>query len=372
MQAYATAALLLFAVVSTQAQTIPSTQPTPPTQPPSVKPLTPETSSLTEFKGKTFGEWTAQVTNRDPSKRAEAINSLVLFGKKAEEAVPVVIDRLGDIDLSPKAKAVMALRVMPVREADRPKLIEGLAKRVDPYTESQAIIRYEAARTLLAHAEYAQAAIPALLRAAQDRTTWETRQVCLAVLRVAGKEENKGPDPRVTQALLRALTDSSTAVRMEAIVGLGAMGRPGDPRLYKLVLDKLTAQVNRRNNPSLNIWARVSIMNLDEAAAEYHVKIIARYVAHDKQEIRLTAMQAVSAMRKYGKPAIPFLVEALNHRDELTAATALAALLDIDENDPTVQAKLNELKQRKDLPKLIKAVLDSHFEKDDKNKPVRQ
>jgi HEAT repeat protein len=371
MQSSLATALAVLALVGGQPPSRPpSTKPFDPRggsqlKTPSTRDLEPVPPSISEVKGKTLKEWTHQLTNKDPSKRTEAIASIVAFGPGAKEAVPVLIDRTSDRDASPRTKAVMALRYVPIPADELPKVIKTLARRVDPYTETQAIVRYEAAVSLMRHASNAREAIPQLLHGAVDKSTWETRQVCLAVLREAGADKKLGPDARVTRALLGALRDPTTAVRMEAITGLGAMGRPSDPVMLKRVMDSLTIQISPRNNPVLVIWARVSLMSLDGKIADKHIELIAREIRNADQEVRLNALQGLAAMSKYGKPALPFLMEAIGHRDVATAAGALSAALQIDEKDPRVQATVESIRQKKDAPEALKAVIKSYFKDKD-------
>src|SRR5688572_27469145 len=73
---------------------------------------TPETPST--IGGKTLAEWKAQLNHQDASKRSLAIIAILEFGKANQECVPQIISLTYDKDLSPKSKAIMALRYMEV------------------------------------------------------------------------------------------------------------------------------------------------------------------------------------------------------------------------------------------------------------------
>src|SRR5262249_18389878 len=126
-------------------------------------------------------------------------------------------------------------------------VVEVLARRISPRQEAQAIVRYEAVRTLARFADQARSAVPALVEGAEDKYCCEVRQACLAVLRQAGFDPKAGPDPRATRALLQALHDPTAQVRHEATIGLGAMGRPADPALRATVLKALQAELAGRD-----------------------------------------------------------------------------------------------------------------------------
>ena len=57
--------------------------------------------------------------------------------------MPLLLDRCQDRDASPRVKAIIALRLIPVDPQDVPKVVDALARRVSPTDESQAIVRYE-------------------------------------------------------------------------------------------------------------------------------------------------------------------------------------------------------------------------------------
>ena len=110
----------------------------------------------TTWGGKTLDKWILELKNPDASKRTMALLALMHFGEAASKAIPHVLDRLHDSDVSPRAKAALVLRYLAVDPKHVNSVVKELGGRLYPpgtnrdYGESQAVIRYEAAKTLQA------------------------------------------------------------------------------------------------------------------------------------------------------------------------------------------------------------------------------
>jgi HEAT repeat protein len=343
---------------------------------------------VTEVAGKTLAQWKRELKNADASVRARAIQAIALFGPAASEAVPLLVERCLDRDASPRVKAVIILRVVPVNKADVPKVVEALARRISPYQEAQAVVRYEAVRTLARFADQARSAIPALVEGAEDKNCCEVRQACLAVLRHAGFDPKAGPDARATRAMLRGLHDATAQVRHEATIGLGAMGRPADPALRATVIKSLQEGLESRDKVQV-IWSHVSFMSLDKVT-EAGLGAIVKYLKNSDQEVRLQALEALATIGPEAKSCVPTVLAALEDRDsaiasaacttlsrlgdssqrvvtallglitrkDLTVAgSALAALAELGAKEPRVADSLAELGQRKDLDEGLKKLI---------------
>jgi HEAT repeat protein len=326
----------------------------PPARPGAATPAVPATRDLetgshpvAEVAGKNLTQWKRELKNPDASMRARAIQAVALFGPAASEAVPLLLDRCLDRDASPRVKAVIILRAVPVNKADVPKVVEILARRISPYQEAQAIVRYEAVRTLARFADHARAAIPALVEGAEDKSCCEVRQACLAVLRQAGFDAKAGPDPRATRAMLRGLRDATAQVRHEATIGLGAMGRPADPVLRATVIKALQGELDSRDKVQA-IWSYVSLMSLDKVT-DAGLGAITRYVKHPDPDIRLQALEALGTIGPEAKPCVPTVLAALEDRDPATTSAACAALGHIGDSGQRVVTALLGLAARKDL-----------------------
>jgi len=250
---------------------------------------------VTEVEGKNMAQWKQELVHPDPSQREHAIRAVIQFGDAGSEAVPLLVSRAQDLDASPRVRAIMALRMVPVQEKDIPKVVAILARRVDPYTEAQAIVRYEAAKSLAHLGENARGAIDALRRGAKDSACWETRQMCLMVLRQVGRDPKLGADPRAVQSFLDAIRDPTAKVRLEALLGLATMGRPSDPKLLTAVQSALQGQLNNRDK-SMVIWAHIGLLGLEDKVPESTLKGLSNLLKNRSLEVRIQAALALGAI----------------------------------------------------------------------------
>jgi HEAT repeat protein len=318
-----------------------------------------------EVGGRSLERWMADAIHDDPSIRAQALTNIPLFGDAAVTAVPTVLTRMHDGDASPRVKAVMALSVMAIRERDIPKVVEALGQRLAgaPPTirpDSQAIVRYQAAQTLRRFPQDLHELVPVLARGAVDRDAWEIRHTCVVLLRQAGWTKEKGPDPAATRALLAALDDHASQVKLEAIMGLGAMGRPPEPMLYARVVSALKPFARLTNSPSmasrlLALWAHVSLMALDEKVTDTALDHIVKFYVNAKErEMRVQGLTALGAM---GTKAHSRIKDVLYHLDDPEPAVVVAAC--------TTLSRMED-----NAPENIEALIRVTRRKGDENRPV--
>jgi HEAT repeat protein len=325
-----------------------------PAQPADAKPTPDRSGSLqtspsvpTEVGGRTISQWMADLKHPDPSRRAEAILSILGFGEAAAEAVPVLLDRCQDRDASPRVKAVLALKLMHVRERDIPRIVDALARRLSE--DGQSIVRYEAALGLVRYADEARAATPALIRGMEDPGCWEIRHTCIVALRRAAFDPKAGPDPRATQALIRSLHDPVSKVRMEATLTLGAMGRPADPHLQAAVVGALQNQLGYKDK-ALSLWTHVSLMALDDKVTDKSLEAILKLLQSPERDIRVQALVALGAISSKARSCIPAVVEALQDKETEVILAACAALPRMGDRSARVLDPLIKVSRRKEQP----------------------
>src|SRR5436190_1442585 len=92
-------------------------------------------SKIEYVGGKTLEEWKKDLTHTDPSRRTQAIIAVTGFGNTNAECTSLLIKRTYDFDVSPRVKAVMALRYVAIYDRDMPKVVAALTYRVR--TDSQ-------------------------------------------------------------------------------------------------------------------------------------------------------------------------------------------------------------------------------------------
>ncbi len=315
----------------------------PPPKPPVAPPKAPN-----EINGKTFVQWMADLKHADPSVRTEAILHVSLFGEEAKKAVPLLLDRCQDRDGSPRVKAVKILNFIPINDEDIAPAVKALGRVVQ--TDQQSIIRYEAIMTLMRFADYSNPILGAVISATKDNASYEIRRAAVILLRKAGLDANGTVDAQATHALIAALRDPTVQVRLEAVIGLGTMGKPTDTNLLNNVLSSLHSMV-KDSDKAVGIWARFSIMALDKVS-DTHLHAIIKQLKAPEVRYRLQAARALGAMGTNAKAAVPDLVDMLEDSDKEAVGYALLALGQVGESDSRALATLTQWSKRKDEPHL--------------------
>ncbi len=263
-----TGVVLLLATLPAQAQKQPGNkQPPEPPRPPALQPnekpedntggaTIPASMSISEYQGKSLTQVLHELkTNKDPSVQEELLNILPAFGEALEN--PEVLNTIiwccayttpigyHYPDAAPRIRAIQILNVLPIKKADRARVVQALSARL---TDSQSQARYYAALALIRYGEEAKPAIDHLVTESRNIATFSVRQACLTALMSAGHNAKAPPDPRAVDAMITASRDYAVAVRLEAVKGMGILGRPGTPQQLDAVLKALVAQ--RRQGPS--------------------------------------------------------------------------------------------------------------------------
>jgi HEAT repeat protein len=347
------------------------------------QPLFAQTKSTSEFNtapkeigGKTLSQWIQELRHADPSVRDEAIRAIIQFGPAAQEAVPLLVDQTRNMqDGNPRVRAVIALSMVEVNEKDIPKVVEALGKRLKE--DPQSIIRYHAAMGLVRFSSEAGRVLDDIIKGTTDMTAYDIRRASVIALRGAGLESTKVPIPRATHALLNRLRDAngyrdpSSKVRMEAIIGLGAMGRPTDPHLLATVLKALENSL-QDNDKLVRLWAHVSIMALDNKVTDTHLQAVIKCLKNKDLELRCAAAEALGIMGSKSKAAVPDLVDALHDKEPSLIVAAAVALAQIGDPNDRALKRLAELSARPDIDENTRAMFKSAMEqlknppKDDK------
>ncbi len=312
------------------------------------------TPPLVEKVGdKKLSQWIADLKNADPSTREEAIRAITYFGPAASEAVPALLDRLHDSDASPRAKAIVALSLIKISETDHSRVAAALGEKV--MGDAQAMVRYNAAVALSMIGKDTREALPGLLHGMEDQASWEIRRASIAAIIEAGATKT-GPDPRVTRALLLALQDRASQVRLEAVLALGRMGRPDDGVLLDHTLRTIKGMVNDKDK-TVDIWARLSLMALldkiDDADMDYLTKSVK---SSEPQRVRIQAMRALGAVAVKDKAVVSQLVDLLADKDTMVAGNACIVLGGLRDPGPNVEKALTDLSLNKETDDEVKKV----------------
>jgi hypothetical protein len=271
-----------------------------------------EESSAT-FGGKTFDQWRAEMKSEDASKRIAATMAILNFGPKiAGNAVPDFIHRLQDRDVGARTKACWALRFVYVDASHVRSVVDALAAHVSPQSESQAIVRYEAAITLLRFVRSAGPVANKVLMGLHDSSSSETRQKCASILWRIGMEGKNGPDPQIVSGLLDWMRyERSYHVRLEILQGLGAMPKPADKALQSRLVADLTTFAGSPNK-ALAIWAYAGLVSHAEGpTSQRSLSTIARYLSYKDTETKIQAVMALGGLGKKAKNQVPLVLKLL-------------------------------------------------------------
>jgi HEAT repeat protein len=315
-------------------------------------------TTIREVGGKSLDEWILELNNRDPSRRVQAIIAIPYFGNQASKAVRKMLDRFLDADTSPRVKAVMAFRLMPVDDKDIPKVVDALAKRL--VGDTQQIVRYEAVVTLGRFTADAHSAIPSLVKGTHDSGSWEIRRASVEVLWRTGISGKKAPaDPKAVNALIQVVQkDPTRQVRLEAIQGLAAIGRPSDPKLYKQVLDALNKQATTGGSKILAIWSYVALIALldqdsKQVGADAPLKAVGKFLKSKEIDVRCQTAEALGAAGPRAKIHVPLLLSMLKEDKDVSVRAACHALGGIGDSSDRVIDALVDLLGNKNAPRVV-------------------
>jgi HEAT repeat protein len=312
----------------------------------------PQTPQIpTEVGGKKLTEWINDIDHGDPSAREEAIRAVTFFGDDASKAVPALISRLEDRDVSPRVKAVIALGLIKWSKDDAANVYAALGKRLT--NDTQATVRVQAALVLLAKGKEAKPALHALALGTDDNLSWEVRKVCVEALVDAGADGKDGPDPKATRALIAVLTkpDPAADVRLEAAVALGEMGRPADNDLRDAAVLALKKATLSDRDKTVVIWSHVSAMALDKVNDDGLKYLAKHFKESESVKTRVHAIRGLGTVGPGAKDYVPNLIEQLKDKEPSVVEAACWAIgrMGQDAGDKAAAA-LTELSEAKEFP----------------------
>jgi HEAT repeat protein len=308
----------------------------------------------TDIEGKSLAQWLHDLKGSDPGLRERALGALPFFGTEAgrTEVLTALLDRCHDTDASPRTRAVQTLLMLEIPKSEVPRVVTAMCTRLKD--DRQANIRYYAALVLLRLGEDAHPAVSLLAKMAADKGTWELRRASLAALNLCGRTA-EGADPEATKAFVLASKDSTSEVRVQAAMGLGATGKPLGAQLEADVdraLDQLAADPDRW----VALWALASRMTLHDVS-EQTLRDIASSLQDKSAVVRANAIGALGALGKKALPVRDKLMLALNDKEVGVKNLAVLALVRMaDQPEKALPAVLKEISQRQDLNKDVRQV----------------
>jgi hypothetical protein len=297
--------------------------------------------------GKSLEDWIKDLKNRDPSVRESALRTLPQFGNTARKAAHEIIDLANNdsLDVSLRVNACIALMSLSeISPRDRSAAVRALVKRMK--TDRQAAVKLQATLALGHFEKDAKEAIPDLIAATKDLSSWEIRQAAIHSLAQVGRDERNGPNPQATAALLDVLRLEGwgcAKVRLEAVVALGSMGQPGDMQMHQRVKRALVGELAQARDRTIAVWACVSLM-LQDKLSETYVAEIKKLLkkgdvptrAHSARALGLVASEVKRQLpAKEIKDLIKVVINAAKDPDPSVAAMACWALGELSQSfDP--------------------------------------
>jgi hypothetical protein len=325
-------------------------------------PSAPATGSAT-FSGKTLRQWKADLTHGDASRRTVALMAIMqpVFVDESHTVVPDIVKRLYDTDMSPRAKACVALRTLTIPDDDLSRVIKALASRLYRKNEAEGEIRYEAVSSLRRFASAAGEVTPELINATKDPASWETRHMAAATLwrAVLGIKEGKEGKERTEANAVKALVDqfwgrtTTYEERLEIVIGLGNLGQAGDRSMQKTIvsfLDSVLRSPSASNRP-ITIWAYAGLVSHGKGdVVDRGLTVIARHLKPEYSlEVRTQAVQALASLGKKAKARLSSIIALLGEKEEPALVDgACAALVRMGDTSDKVVDPLLSLTRQKD------------------------
>jgi HEAT repeat protein len=120
----------------------------------------------------------------------------------------------------------------------------------------------------------------------------------------------------VLNALYQCLGDTSSQVRLGSIQALTYLGPPADPKMRQGLMNALMPVASKDAEPTVEIWANMSLMSLNDGVDQRWLKPILKYLKHDDPYVRGQAVQATGIIgAPKAKAAVPALTEMLTEPD---------------------------------------------------------
>jgi HEAT repeat protein len=256
---------------------------------------------------------------KDPDwqKRTEALKSISEFGVYAQEAVPFLIDVLGDDTSEVREAAANALQEMLLSGAEAQQAIPFL---INALSDDEFMVRLAAEETLGAIPE----AIPALIQALKNDDEWIRAGAATALGYIGPEAREAIPD------LILTLKDTSSLVRFNAAYALGQMGSEAKQAIPALI---------KTTNDSDKTVRQYAVQALGKIGPEPEViPALIRALADPESSVRSEACDALRMMPE----AVPALIEALRDQRPNVRSGAAEALAEITEQDFGEDASLWE------------------------------
>lgn len=283
----------------------------------------------------------------DPAERLDVVWDLEAMGRKAESAIPSLLDALSDGDPRVRARAATAI-VSIVRAPDHPRADEVRAALTAALADRDHTARHAAAMALGILPPHPKALVPVLIEAAGDADP-EVRAQAVGELHFALDDEG------AWSTVLGATRDRDKRVREEAIRALGWKPRPARFAAVREALVPALKDPNKNGRRcAVNTLGRyaqvvpVDVAELYDAVSDPDPFVRRRVV--ESLPHRPSARPAVPILARFLSDPAPVVRRAAARRLESIGLDAERALVDLrraaeDQDDMVREAASEAVRQ---------------------------
>jgi HEAT repeat protein len=294
-----------------------------------------ELSRGSTFGGKNLDQWIQDLKSKDPSIQENAIATIALYGPVARDAVPELIKLSRSPDSSIRVNVAIALGQIGFDDADAES---GMAALVRMLADPQDIVKWRAVGAVSRMGPAGHSAVPNLIvmLRSSERTSWELRKAAATALGNVAVDRTVGPETRVARALADACSDVSHQVRLESILSLIILGRPGNTD--KAYVHTAATRCLKDSSKIVSIWANMLLMRI-EKVAETNLAAIAKHLKAQEATVRSHAARALGTVGPDARSRIPELADALQDEQEAMPLYWICwAVVEVGKGDPPPRA----------------------------------
>src|SRR5262245_41504551 len=183
----------------------------------------PKSDKELRSNSKTLQQWVRDFQDRDPTHRETAYRAVALSGRDGRDALPGLINAIkNESDPGLRVHASIAIGMIGLDEKNLKSGVDALRRLLN---DTQGSVCFQAATALGRIGPGANAALPNLVTLVRHQS-WEVRKAAAFALGTLGVDPMNGPDMKAINALLNALKDPSSQVRLEAVTAVVKLGPP--------------------------------------------------------------------------------------------------------------------------------------------------
>ena len=256
------------------------------------------------YKGKSVEEWSVQLyVSQDESARKAASAALKELGPKA---IPDIIGMLRKKDPFIRRQVWSSAPKLP------PEYRKGVLSNVKP--ERAGLVHIAGMRAVAAIGPEAVPTIPDLNRILQGKDLQETWEAGYALGALG---------PEAVRVLTAALQSQYPAVMQAAMAGLKQIG-PAAGQAIPSIVEKLG-----HHDPAVRMWAVSALSGIGQPA----VPQLLQTVEHGTGEVRRGAAQALTLIFPSRRKFIPVLLEMIKDEEPASRVQAIMSLTTINATD---------------------------------------